>query len=101
MTKRTKKKEEWAVYKKSKKESQRECTRAYSSYVSNLVSDKQTENAKKPHSFIKSKKCNASSVAPLTSNGVNCSDSVKKANILNDHFTSVFTKVDFSIQSLS
>ena len=45
--KRTKKKEDWAAYKESKKESQRECRRAYSSHVNNLVSDDQTGNPKK------------------------------------------------------
>ena len=48
------------------------------------------------YSFIKSKKCDASGVAPLSSNGVNHSNSVKKANILNNQFTSVFTKEDLS-----
>ena len=86
--KRTKKKEDWAAYKKSKKESQRECRRAYSSHVNNLVSDEQTGNPKKLYSFIKSKKCDA--------NGVNYSDSVKKADILNHQFTSVFTEEDLS-----
>ena len=86
----TKKKEDWAAYKKLKKDNQRECRRAYSSHVSNLVSDEQTGNPKKLYSFIKSKKSDASGVAPLTSNGV------KKANILNDQFTSVFTKEDLS-----
>ena len=38
----------------------------------------------------------ASGFAPLTSNGVNYSDSVKKANILNHQFTSVFTEEDLS-----
>ena len=57
-------------YKKSKRESQRECRRVYSSYVNNLVSDDQTGNPKKLSSFIKSKKFDASGVAPLTSNGV-------------------------------
>ena len=92
----TKKKEDWAAYKKLKKDNQRECRRAYSSHVSNLVSDEQTGNPTKLYSFIKSKKCYASGVAPLTSNGVNHSDNVKKANILNDQFTSVFTKEDLS-----
>ena len=92
----TRKKEDWAAYKKLKKDNQRECRRAYSSHGSNLVSDEQTGNPKKLFSFIKSKKCDASGVVSLTSNGVNHSDSVKKANILNDQFTSVFTKEDLS-----
>ena len=66
------------------------------SHVNNLVSDDQNGNPKKLYSFIKSKKCDASGVAPLTSNGVNYSDSVKKADILNHHFTSVFTEEDLS-----
>ena len=83
----TKKKEDWAAYKKLKKDNQRERRRSYSSHVSNLMSDEQTGNPKKLYSFIKSKKCDASGVAPLTSNGLNHSNSVKTANILNDQFT--------------
>ena len=60
------------------------------------MSDDQTGNMKKLYSFIKSKKCDISGVAPLTLNGVSYSDSVKKANILNDQFTSVFKKEDLS-----
>ena len=44
----------------------------------------------------------ASGVAPLSSNGINHSDSVKKSNIINDQFTSVFTVEDTtSIPQLS
>ena len=64
MAERTKKKGEWAAYNKSKKESQRECRKAYSSHVNNLVSDDQTGNSKKLYSFIKSKKFDASGFAP-------------------------------------
>ena len=88
-----------AAYKKSKKESQRECRRAYSSHVKtwyDLVSHDQAGNPKKLYSFIKSKKCDASGVAPLASNGVNYSESVKKANILNHQFTFVFIEEDLS-----
>ena len=58
------------------------------------MSEDQTGNPKKLYSFIKSKRCDASGVAPLSSNGTNHSDSVKKSNILNDQFTSVFTSED-------
>ena len=90
--KRTKKKEDWAAYKKSKKESQRECRRAYSIHVNILVSDDQIGNPKKLYSLIKSKKCDANGIAPLISNGVNYSESRKKADILNHQFTSFFTE---------
>ena len=90
----TKKKSDWIYYKEPKKECQRESWKACSSHVNSLVSEDQTCNPKKLNSFIKSKKCVASGVASLSSNGTNHSDSVKKSNILNDQFTSVFTSVD-------
>ena len=90
----TKKKSDWIYYKELKKECQRESRKAYSSHVNTLVSEDQTGNPKKLYSFIKSKKCDTSGVAPLSSNGTNHSDSVKKSNILNDQFTSVFTSED-------
>ena len=70
------------------------CRKVYATHVNDLVSDDQTGNPKKLYSFIKSKTCDASGVAPLQSNGINHSDSIKKANILNDQFTSVFTVED-------
>lgn len=39
--------------------------------------------------FIKIKRCDVSGVATLTKDGTTHSDSMKKANILNDQFTSV------------
>ena len=84
----------WERYKQLKKESQKECRKAYSAHVNDVVSDDQTENPKKLYSFIKSKKCDASGVAPLQSNGINHSDSIKTSNILNNQFTSVFTVED-------
>ena len=90
----TKKKSDWTYYKELKKECQRESRKAYSSHVNTLVSEDQTGNPKKLYSLIKSKKCDASGVAPLSSNGTYHSDSVKKSNILNDQFTSVFTSED-------
>ena len=90
----TKKKSGWIYYKELRKECQRESRKAYSSHVNSLVSEDQTVNPKKLYSFIKSKKCAASGVAPHSSNGTNHSDSVKKSNILNDQFTSVFTSED-------
>jgi hypothetical protein len=45
-------------------------------------------------SFIKSKRCDFTGVAPLSKGGNNHSGSLEKANILNDQFTSVFTEED-------
>jgi hypothetical protein len=41
-------------------------------------------------SFIKSKRCDSTGVAPLSKGGNNHSGSLENANILNDQFTSVF-----------
>ena len=77
--KRTKKKEDWAAYKNPRRKVRENAEEPISP---NVVSDDQTGNPKTLYSFIKSKKCDASGFAPLTSNGVNYSDSVKKANTL-------------------
>lgn len=59
-----------------------------------MLNDDINKNPKRFWSFIKSKRCDASGVAPLTKDGTTHSDSMKKANILNDQFTSVFTSED-------
>ena len=90
----SRKNSDWERYKQLKREIQKECRKAYSAHVNGLVSDDQTGNPKKLYSFIKSKKCDASGVAQLQSNGINHSDSVNQSNKLNDQFTSVFTVED-------
>ena len=45
-------------------------------------------------SFIKSKRCDSTGVAPLSKGGNNHSGSLEKANILSDQFTSVCTEED-------
>ena len=63
-----------------------------------MITGDETEpgNLKRFWSFIKSKKCDNSGVAPLKRDGVAHSDSQVKANILNDQFSSVFTEEDTS-----
>ena len=51
----SRKNSDWERYKQLKKESQKECRKAYSAHVNELVSDDQTGNPKKLYSFIKSK----------------------------------------------
>ena len=57
-----------------------------------MMADEQRSNPKRVYSFIKSKRKDASGVAPLTSKGISYSDSLKKANILNDQFTQFLQK---------
>ena len=51
-------------------------------------------NPKKFWGFIKSKRAESSGVAPLRKEGILYSDNISKANILNEQFTSVFSKED-------
>ena len=80
------------------KAAERECRKAYYSYINSMITGDETEpgNLKRFWSFIKSKKCDNSGVAPPKRDGVAHSDSQVKANILNDQFSSVFTKEETS-----
>jgi len=54
------------------------------------------DKSKKLFTFVKSRKCDSSGVAPLKRYGANHVDPATKAEILNDQFSSVFTKEDSS-----
>ena len=80
-------------YQKLKKTTTSACKSAYNDYISNVIIPESTSNPKKFWSFINSKKCDSNGVAPLkATDGIKYSDSVTKSNILNDQFSSVFTK---------
>ena len=76
----------------------REAHRTYTDSIFNLEdpkdSDKQAAN-KRFWTYVKSKKKDSCSTAPLRKNGVLISDAVGKAQILNDQYCSVFTQEDF------
>ena len=80
-------------YQQLKKATRTACKHAYSEYINNIISPESTANPKNLKGFINSKKCDNCGVSPLKStNGVMYSDSVNKANILNEQFSSVFNK---------
>ena len=78
----------WEKYKRLKKITQLTNRKAYQSYIKTLVGEK---SDKKLWNFIKSKKCDLVGVAPLERGTEIASESVDKANVLNDYFCSVFT----------
>ena len=80
--------------KKLKSNMQEGCRKAYNFFINNKICDEMSTSPKNFWSFIKSKRCDNSSMAPLMKNGILHSDSESKANILNDQFTSVFTNED-------
>ena len=86
---------DWGIYQKIQKENQRQCRNARDEYVSGMVSEPGTHN-KKLYSYVKSQKSDSSGVSPLKREGVTYSDTSAKAEILNDQFSSVFTKEDFA-----
>lgn len=80
--KESKNPKDWEHYKALKSKCQSECRKAHNNYIGNMLNDDINKNPKRFWSFIKSKRCDASGVAPLTKDGTTHSDSLKKANIL-------------------
>jgi hypothetical protein len=84
---------DWKRYKDLKREVQRACREAHYKYINDTVSNNLKSNPKKFWAYIKSKRCDNCGVAPLKGqDGLVHSDSITKANILNDQFSSVFNK---------
>ena len=81
---------DWDIYRNFKSYIQKECRRAHDSYVSNLFSSTKSDNNKRFWSYIKSKRNEQCGVPTLECNNQLFTDNVTKANILNDHFSSVF-----------
>ena len=80
-------------YHRLKKESRTACKSAYNSYIKNIISPDSTSNPKRFWGFIKGMRTDATGVAPLkNSTGLTHWDSSRKANILNEQFSSVFNK---------
>lgn len=78
-------------YQRLKKLTEKECKTAYKNYIEDMISPELTNNPKRFWSFIKSKRCETTGVAPLRdTDGLTYSDGKSKANILNQQFSSVF-----------
>jgi len=90
----------WTKFRQLKKVMQKECRRSYNEYINNIIcgdtQDTSTQNNrnKKFYGYIKSLRRDSSGVASLKKDGIAFSDSSKKAEILNDQFSSVFTNED-------
>ena len=88
--KASKKTKDWDHYKSIKKKCKIECRKAYNNYVSTMLNNNIKSNPKRLWSFIKSRRCDSSRVAPLSKGGNNHSGSLEKANILNDQFSLMY-----------
>lgn len=93
---------DWSKYKDIKKQFQRECRQAYNAYLSTLVDPNSNTITKKLWSYIKSRKQDHTGIGPLKHQDILFTDTVAKADILADYFSSVFTHEDSShIPSMS
>ncbi len=95
--KKTDKKVHWDKYAEHEKSTTKAIRQAKWNYVNNILSDSLAENNPRPFwRYIKSQKQDSFGVAPLKESGVVHSDPLKKAEILNRQFESVFTREDDS-----
>ena len=77
-----------------RKQCQSRTRQAHKDYTENIFNqeDDKVVASKNFWSYVKAKKKDSCSVAPLRREGVLISDAEGKANILNDQYSSVFTK---------
>ena len=94
---RTNKHRDWMRFRHLKKVAQNTCRKAYNKFTYDIIhSDPGSKRNKKLGALIKSKRCDNIGVAPLKDRGILHSDPLRKANILNQQFTSVFSSDDGS-----
>jgi len=87
--------DDWALYYHLKKECQRECRKAYNSYVMSLIDDNNNVS-KRMWSYVKSKRTDNCGIPTLRQDEQTFITPKDKAEILNDYFSSVYTSEDVS-----
>ena len=94
--KRTKNSKDLAAYKCLKRFVQKQCRAAYNNYIADSLNSSSRNGSKRLWSYIKSKKKDNLGVGSLYCDGQVYTDNLGKANILNRHFSSVYTTEDIS-----
>ena len=84
---------DWATYQDLKRLSQRECRSAFNNYVSSFI-DENNNVTKKLWSFTKNRKQDRTGINTLEHQGTTYTDSLSKAHVLAEYFSSVFTQED-------
>jgi len=83
----------WSHYRRLKKEMQKECRSSFNEYMSSIIHESyENGKNKKLFSYIKSLRKDYCGVDTLQKDGISFSENQDKANILNQYFSSVFTK---------
>ena len=90
--------EDWSNYKIIKKSLRKVCRLAHTNYIKNIIGasddDNQKPTTKKFWKYVKSLRRDNTGTSSLKKDGIAYSDASSKANILNDQFSSVFTRED-------
>ena len=86
--------EDLLKYKKFKKFVQKECHKTYNEYIASSFTTSSPTQSKRLWSYIKSKRKDNCGIGPLRQGSNTYTDSLEKANILNQYFSSVFTIED-------
>ena len=84
------------VYKCFKRFVHKECWVAYNSYIADSLNGSSQNDSKHLWSYIKSRKKDNIGVGSLHYDDLVYADSLNKANVLNQHFFSIFTTEDTS-----
>ena len=82
----------WETYRTYKRKVQGDCCKAYNNYIGGLI-DKKGSVTKRLWSYIKSQRKDHCGIAPLKVDEVVYNNSLDKAEILNEYFSSVFTPI--------
>ena len=87
---------DWQQYKTFKKQMQFDCRKTHQKYVDDMICGDMANNPNKLWSYIKSKRCDNTGIASLLSDGKPHSDNISKTRLLNEQFSSVFTRANTS-----
>ena len=87
---------DWSIYRNFKKYTQHECRRVRNQYFKHLLNPNSESGHKRLWTYIKSKRQDNIGIASLEVNSTTYTDDLDKTNILNNYFSTVFTKEDTS-----
>ena len=88
--------EDWNAYRKMKNSINSMLKTAHNNYFSKLFDGSFSGNRRQFWKYIRAKRKDNHNISTLVTNGLPISDSKEKANVLNKHFESVFTKENLS-----
>ncbi len=92
IAKKSLKASDWEEFCRLRKALQTNLKRAYWDYVNRLLDPSQDKGSKGVWTYLKAKRRSSAGVAPLKTDGKLVTDAKDKATVLNQQFSSVFTR---------